>query len=138
MADRRTFLVDTSVVNRSRLLSARDQLEPLLAADLVASCAMVDLEVLYSARNLRVFESVSEELAGLLETPITPETFARARAVQYSLARRGHHRLPISDLVIAAAAELAGHTVLHYDSDFERIADVTGQPQQWIVPRGSI
>jgi predicted nucleic acid-binding protein len=46
--------------------------------------------------------------------------------------------LPIPDLVIAAAAELAGQTVLHYDSDFELIADVTGQPHQWVLPRGSI
>ena len=27
-------------------------------------------------------------------------------------------------------------TVLHYDSDYDLIADVTGQPVQWVVPRG--
>jgi hypothetical protein len=27
--------------------------------------------------------------------------------------------------------------VLHYDADFELIAGVTGQPQAWIVPRGT-
>jgi len=26
--------------------------------------------------------------------------------------------------------------VIHYDSDFERIAEITGQPHEWIVPRG--
>jgi len=31
-------------------------------------------------------------------------------------------------LIIAAAAELAGLTVLHLDKDFEIIADITGQP----------
>jgi hypothetical protein len=25
-------------------------------------------------------------------------------------------------------------TVLHYDADYDRIAEVTGQPVQWIVP----
>ncbi len=28
-------------------------------------------------------------------------------------------------------------TVLHYDKDFELIADATGMRQEWIVPRGS-
>jgi hypothetical protein len=35
-------------------------------------------------------------------------------------------------------AELAGATVLHYDHDFEVIASVTGQAQEWVVPRGSV
>jgi hypothetical protein len=99
---------------------------------------LVDLEVLYSSRNLVAYEAVSVELSGLLDTSITPEAFARAREVQHQLARTGHHRLPIPDLVIAAAAELAERTVLHYDADFERIAGVTGQPHQWILRRGSI
>ncbi|MCL4369147.1 MAG: VapC toxin family PIN domain ribonuclease, partial [Actinobacteria bacterium] len=51
---------------------------------------------------------------------------------------RGQHRLPIPDLVIAAAAESADLTVLHYDADFERIAEVTGQAHDWVVPRGSV
>jgi hypothetical protein len=28
--------------------------------------------------------------------------------------------------------------VLHYDADYDRIAEVTGQPVQWALPRGSI
>jgi predicted nucleic acid-binding protein len=39
---------------------------------------------------------------------------------------------------LAAAAELAGLTVLHYDDDFDRIAAVTGQRCEWVVPSGSI
>jgi hypothetical protein len=47
------------------------------------------------------------------------------------LADRGQHRAPsIPDLTIAAAAELAGLTVLHLDKDFDLIAEVTGQPMQ--------
>lgn len=34
-------------------------------------------------------------------------------------------------------ARAASAVVLHYDSDYERIAEVTGQPQEWIVPRGT-
>jgi predicted nucleic acid-binding protein len=55
------------------------------------------------------------------------------------LARKGQHRgVTIPDLLIAAAAEAAGLTVLHYDSDFDRIAEITGQPVEWIVPPGSV
>lgn len=49
--------------------------------------------------------------------------------VQGLLADRGHHRAAkIPDLMVAAVAELAGYTVLHLDKDFDRIAQVTGQP----------
>jgi predicted nucleic acid-binding protein len=54
------------------------------------------------------------------------------------LARSGQHRVPIPDLIIAAAAEAAGLTLLHYDHDFDRIADVTQQPAEWVVQRGSV
>ena len=54
------------------------------------------------------------------------------------LAERGQHRMPIPDLIIAAAAEQAGMVLLHYDADFDRIADVTGQPMEWVVPRGAV
>ena len=40
------------------------------------------------------------------------------------------------DLVIAAVAERAGATLIHYDADFDRIAEVTGQPVEWVVPQG--
>jgi predicted nucleic acid-binding protein len=55
------------------------------------------------------------------------------------IARQGFHRsVKVSDLLIAAVAERAGLILLHYDQDFERIAEVTGQPAQWIAPRGSL
>jgi predicted nucleic acid-binding protein len=59
--------------------------------------------------------------------------------VQAALAARGQHRAAsIPDLLIAACAQRHGVTVLHYDGDFDLIAEVTGQPVQWVVPRGSV
>lgn len=46
--------------------------------------------------------------------------------------------MPLPDLLIAACAEAAGLTVLHYDADYDRIASLTNQPVQWVVPRGSV
>jgi len=44
----------------------------------------------------------------------------------------------VADLLIAATAETEGLTVMHYDADLDLIAEVTGQPCEWIVPRGTI
>jgi predicted nucleic acid-binding protein len=39
---------------------------------------------------------------------------------------------------VAAAAEELGVAVLHFDADFDRIAGVTGQRCEWVVPAGTI
>ena len=63
----------------------------------------------------------------------------RAVAVQDALTERSQHRgAKIADLLIAAAAEAAGLVVLHYDHDFDLIAEITGQPMEWIVPAGAV
>ena len=67
-----------------------------------------------------------------------PDLVALGQQVLGELAKTGRHRVPIPDLVIAAAAESADLTVLHYDRDFELIAEVTGQATDWVVPRGSL
>ena len=54
------------------------------------------------------------------------------------LAVRGQRRAPsIADLFVAAVARTHQATVLHYDKDFELIADVTGQRHEWVIPRGT-
>ena len=63
----------------------------------------------------------------------------RATEVQDALAARSQHRgAKIADLLIAAAAEAAGLVVLHYDHDFDVIANITGQRTEWIVPAGDV
>ena len=46
--------------------------------------------------------------------------------------------MKLPDYLIAAAAEAAGLSVLHYDADYEAIAVATGQRHEWLVPRGSL
>jgi predicted nucleic acid-binding protein len=89
------------------------------------------LEVGYSARTARELRSASSEppLSLMPVEYLTPAMEQRAIEVQANLADLGQHRAPgIPDLMIAAAAERAGHTVLHVDKDFEVIASLTGQP----------
>ncbi len=109
--------------------------------DSLATCAQVRLEILYSAQSADDYEKLSAELLALHQLPCTGEHFDRALDVQEQLARQGglHHRsVKIPDLVIAACAEAAGATLWHYDEDYDRVAEVTGQPAEWIAPRGSL
>ena len=47
-------------------------------------------------------------------------------------------RLHRPDLLIAAAAESARVTLLHYDEEYDRIAAITGQPTRWLAPERSL
>jgi predicted nucleic acid-binding protein len=107
----------------------------------IATCDMVRLELLYSARNAAEFTSLREELDALQNCPIGVGEWKRALEVYAALARQGglHHRaVRHPDLLIAAAAEAAGLPLLHYDEDYDRIAGITGQDVRWLAPRGSL
>lgn len=112
-----------------------------MTGERLAVCDTVRLEVLYSARNLDEYTGRDADMDTLRQAPSDASTFRRARQVQHLLGRRGglHHRsVRIPDLLIAASAEAADHVVWHYDEDFDRIADITGQSTLWIAPRGSL
>lgn len=138
MALRPVYLADKSALARMPNAAVRARLQPLLVDGLVATCGIIDLEIGFSAQTAAVHRDVRHERRSLPRARIDDDVLARAFEVQGVLAERGQHRLPIPDLVIAAAAESAGLTVLHYDDDFERIAEVTGQAHDWVVPRGSV
>jgi predicted nucleic acid-binding protein len=132
------YLADKSALARFPVPAVAARLRPLLGEGRLASCAIVDLEVLYSSRNLVDYEEVLEERRALDSAPITDEVMRVAIDLQHELARRGQHRVPIPDLMISAAALVAGLVVLHYDADFERIAAAGGAPHEWVVAPGSV
>jgi predicted nucleic acid-binding protein len=132
------YLADKSALARFPVPTVEARLRPLIEDGDVATCAIVDLEVLYSCRNLTDYEDVLQERMSLDAAPITPDVMGMAVELQHGLARLGQHRVPIPDLVISAAAKLANLVVLHYDSDFERIAVVGGAAHEWVVPQGSV
>jgi len=132
------FLVDKSAFARWTIPAVRERLDALILHGRLATCAIVDLEVLFSARNFAEYERTMIELRGLREAPITPAVMDHAIELQHALARRGQHRLPIQNLIISAAAAAANFTVLHYDADYELIAKVGGAPQEWVVRKGSL
>jgi predicted nucleic acid-binding protein len=97
---------------------------------LVRITTVTRLEVGYSARSGQDARSMfaSPPLSAMPVEYLTPAIEDRAVDIQLLLAGHGQHRAPsIPDVIIAAAAELAGLTVLHLDKDFTIIADITGQ-----------
>lgn len=132
------YLVDTSVLARAPQTVVGERLVELVEAGRLFTCALVDLEVIYGSRTRDVAEVIVERQA-LPEAAITPEVMSRAVQVAGLMAEAGFHRgaKPV-DLVIAAAAESARLTVLHYDNDYDRISTVTSQPSEWIAARGSL
>lgn len=133
-------LVDNSVLTRTAKAPVAARIEPMILSGMLATCSMTDLELLFSARNGEEHRARRDDLAlRFLRVPLDQLAFDRAVEVQGLLADKAQHRAAsIPDLIVAAAAERAELTVLHYDADFDLIATVTGQPTEWVVPRGSI
>lgn len=95
-------------------------------------------ELLYSARAPTELDQLRQELLSELRYLHMTETAERlVEEIVSALARRGQHRLPVSDVLLAAIAHAESAVVLDYDADCERIAAVTGQQHEWIVPRGT-
>jgi predicted nucleic acid-binding protein len=102
---------------------------------LIGTCPILDLEILFSARSGVELAHFRRQREAFEYFTLTDEIARRAVEVQGLLAQRGQHRsVSIPDLLVAATAERFGLTVLHYDRDYERIAGITGQPTEWIVP----
>ena len=107
----------------------------------VAVCDMVVMELLWSARDVVDFRATESALLACPWLSIEPRDWEEARRVFRELAALGplHHRqVKTPDLLIAAVAARHAMTVVHYDSDFETIATVTGQRTRWGAPRGSL
>jgi predicted nucleic acid-binding protein len=139
-----TELADTSAwlwSRRQAYPELRHAFDSALVEGDLATCDMVRLELLYSSRNATEFAEIREELEAVPDCPIGKEQWARALWVYEQLSARGgsHHRsVKHPDLLIAAAAESADIAVLHYDEDYERIAEITGQATRWLAPAGSL
>lgn len=102
---------------------------------------MVRLELLHSARNPDEFVAIRSELRALPDCPLGKAQWDCALWVYEQLSVLGgafQRAVKHPDLLIAAAAEAAGVTLLHYDDDYDHIAEVTGQPMRWLAPKVSL
>jgi len=134
------FLADTSAYTVARRSSAAETRLRTLAADgTLATFVTVDLELGYSARTPVEHQGIFRIRGQLVQLASVDEIALRAREVQALMAARSQHRAAgVMELLTAAAAEHYGASVLHYDADFDHIAAVTGQPVDWVAPKGSV
>lgn len=134
------WLIDKSALHRLGHVDVAQAVRPHLVAGVVGVSIVTELEVGYSARSAADYRRIRSDLVDhLLPVAIPFGAEQRAREVQARLVERGQHRSAgVADLLLAATAEFEGLTVLHYDADFEVVAEVTGQPTEWVVSRGTV
>lgn len=125
-----TWLIDKSAYARLDITPDASTWAERIERGLVRIATVTRLELGYSARSAAQMRTdATGVLSRMPIEHLTPAVEDRAVEVQLLLADLGQHRAPsIPDLLIAAAAELGGHTVLHVDKDFDLIAGLTGQP----------
>lgn len=135
----RPYVVDTSAWARTTRRAAADAWSQAMLAGQLWTTPVVKLELLYSTRDQAEFTQLEQRLDDMREAPLDRAAARTARAALRELAASGplHHRVPITDVLIAAAAAERGVGVLHYDEHFDRIAAVLGFDSRWIVARGS-
>lgn len=107
----------------------------------LATCLPFLLEAGYSAKAATDHRAMMDDFDLLYpRVKLTVATEERVVRAQGELAARGHHRLSPIDLMIAACAHEAGYGVLHYDRDYDRIAELTSLRFEsvWVAPAGSL
>ncbi|HEY4852345.1 MAG TPA: PIN domain nuclease [Streptosporangiaceae bacterium] len=140
MAAVASHLADTSALARLRHPAVAAVLGPLIEAGLVATCGVIEFELGWATRSSAEFDELrADRDTGYEWLATLDEDWRRALDVQAALWRSGCIRaVGFPDLLIAAVAGREHVTVLHYDSDYDHIAAITGQPMQWVIPRGTI
>jgi predicted nucleic acid-binding protein len=133
-----THLADRSALARLHHDDVAARIGPMLVGGRIATCGVVDLEILLAARNAEEHALIRLERQMFPRIPCGDDAADRALAVRELLARAGHHGIPTIPLLVAAAAELSGLTVLHYDHHLGIVAEVTGQAAEWVVPPGTV
>ena len=134
------YLADTSALARLRHRPVAEVLGPLIEAGLVATCGVIEFELAWAARTSAELDELrADREAGYEWLATLDEDWRRALQVQAELWRSGQMRsVGLPDLLVAAVAEREHVTVLHYDADYDLVAQITGQPVRWVVPRGTV
>lgn len=130
----------------SRLLMGAVPREPAKAvieqvnAGQIATCLPFLLEAGYSARSAEDHRRIMDRLGQLPQVAISSGVESSGLQAQRELAAVGHHRLAPIDIMIAACAHEAGAGVLHYDRDYDLIAEHTSLRFEsvWLAPAGSL
>ncbi|HEY1834747.1 MAG TPA: PIN domain-containing protein [Solirubrobacteraceae bacterium] len=129
-------LVDTSAwMFARRVPRARERLFAAAERGEVAWCWPVRYELTVDAPSPERIAAVDRTLAGLREIAVDRAVQRGVLSAMRELADEGSHgahRLPLTDLTVAVAAQTSGLGVLHYDHHFERLGKLLGVRTLWI------
>lgn len=133
----RPVVADTSAwMLARRVPEARELLLDAVGRGDVAWCWPVRYELIVDARGPEGIAAVDRTLEGLREIPVDRAVQRGVLAAMRELAERGSHgahRLPLTDLTVAVAAQTAGLDVLHFDRHFERLGVLLGVGTPWLA-----
>jgi predicted nucleic acid-binding protein len=106
----------------------------------VGVCLPFLLEAGYSARSAADRKEIMARLERFPRVAIDSEVERIALQAQRELAEVGHHRLAPIDVMIAACAHHAEAGVLHYDGDYDILAERTSLvfDSVWLAPAGTL
>jgi hypothetical protein len=101
----------------------------------LAVCLPFLLEAGYSARSAADRKTLMTRFDKLPRVAIDSEVERMALLAQRELAEIGHHHLAPMDVIIAACAHWAEAGVLHYDGDYDILAEHTSLAFEsvWLV-----
>jgi predicted nucleic acid-binding protein len=130
-------LADTSAwMLARRVPEARELLFASIGRGEVAWCWPVRYELIVDARGLEGIAAIDRTLEGLREIAVDRTVQRGVLSAMRELAHTGSHgahRLPLTDLTVAVAAQVSGLDVLHFDRHFERLGALLGVSAPWIA-----
>ncbi len=139
------LLLDNSAWARLDCASLPDGRRAEIAATVeegeIAVCVPFLLEAGWSARGAAHHEELLADLLALPFLSIDTDVEQAALAAQRDLAHQGHHRSASpSDLLIAACAHTNRAGVLHYDRDYDILAELTvlSFDSRWLAQAGTL
>lgn len=134
------LVVDTSAWARGHLSQVREAWKEALLERRLRISPAVRFEILLSARDGWGFDTLAERLSALQAAPLNASVIRSAEHAMRALAQRsaGAHRLPIVDYLVAAAAQELGAAVIHYDRDYDTLAELMEFESVWLAPAGTL
>ncbi len=134
------LVVDTSAWSRAGRPEIREDWQNAVNADRLRISPAARLEILRTPRSGKQFDDLAQELSELRPAPLTPAIIRVTEDAMRTLAHRsaGAQRLPLVDYLLAATAQDTASAVLHYDRDFDTLAEIVGFESIWLAPVGSI
>ncbi len=130
------YLIDTSVwifgLRRNAPAAVTRRISDLLQLDAVATCGLIELELLGGTRDEPEFDRLRSRLKGLHYLPTEPVDWTGAARLAYDLRRLGV-TVPYTDALLAAVARRSGAIIVHADRDFDLIAAHSGLDVESLV-----